>query len=103
MFITVSFMLLFSATGYGQIQTYKEPVVVNFVLKNNSLKSIPLVIEGVMKPNLSPMSTSYVSAEVGAKVWYRKKGKNELLLTVTEEMKGTEIIVGTLLNKYKLD
>jgi saccharopine dehydrogenase-like NADP-dependent oxidoreductase len=48
---------------------------------NGSLKSIPLNIPGVMNPNLSPISDSGVTLEVGQKVFYfpnGKKGKKEL-------------------------
>jgi len=52
---------------------------------NGSLKSIPLNIPGVMNPNLSPISDSGVTLEVGQKVFYfpnGKKGKKELLFEV---------------------
>jgi len=52
---------------------------------NGSLKSIPLQIPGVMNPNLSPLSDSGVTLEVGQKVFYfpnGKKGKKELLFEV---------------------
>lgn len=45
---------------------------------NGSLKSIPLQIPGVMNPNLSPLSDSGVTLEVGQKV---------LLFEVTSDWK----------------
>ena len=43
---------------------------VPFTLRNNSLKSIPLKIPGVMNPNLSPMSNSGVDLAEGQKVYF---------------------------------
>ena len=55
---------------------------IEFTLRNNSLKSIPLWIPGVMNPNLSPMSSSGVGLKVGQKVYFKHRGKKELLLEV---------------------
>ena len=62
---------------------------------NGSLKSIPLQIPGVMNPNLSPLSDSGVTLEVGQKVFYfpnGKKGKKELLFSVTSDWKKDTIL-----------
>ncbi len=60
---------------------------VNFTLHNSSLKSISLIIPGVMKPNLSPMSNSGVSLEMGQKIYYKKGMSKVLVLTVDENIK----------------
>jgi hypothetical protein len=63
--------------------------------KNGSMKSIALVIPGVMNPNLSPMSTSGVSLKVGQKVYFSpegKKGKKELLFTVNSTFKKDTVL-----------
>lgn len=62
---------------------------------NGSLKSIPLQIPSVMNPNLSPLSDSGVTLEVGQKVFYfpnGKKGKKELLFEVDVTFKKDTIL-----------
>ena len=62
---------------------------------NGSLNSIPLQIPGVMNPNLSPLSDSGVTLEVGQKVFYfpnGKKGKKELLFEVDVTFKKDTIL-----------
>ena len=62
---------------------------------NGSLKSIPLQIPGVMNPNLSPLSDSGVTLEVGQKVFYfpnGKKDKKELLFSVTSDWKKDTVL-----------
>jgi hypothetical protein len=62
---------------------------------NGSLKSIPLNIPGVMNPNLSPISDSGVTLEVGQKVFYfpnGKKGKKELLFEVDNTFRKDTIL-----------
>ena len=39
-----------------------------------------------MKPNLSPMSNSGVSLEMGQKIYYKKGGARILVLTVDENI-----------------
>jgi hypothetical protein len=55
-----------------------------FTLHNSSARSIPLVIPGVMNPNLSPFSNSGVSLAVGQKIYYGR-GMNKKLLFVVDE------------------
>ncbi|MDX1315160.1 MAG: hypothetical protein R3356_06635 [Eudoraea sp.] len=75
---------------------------VNFTLHNASLKSIPLVIPGVMKPNLSPVSNSGVSLKMGQKIYYQKGLKKILVLTVDESIKdGDKIDVARLVKKVE--
>jgi len=62
---------------------------------NGSLKSIPLQIPGVMNPNLSPLSDSGVTLEVGQKVFYfpnGKKRRKDLLFSVTSDWKKDTIL-----------
>jgi hypothetical protein len=59
---------------------------ISFTLHNSSLKSLPLIIPGVMKPNLSPMSNSGVSLEMGQEIYYSKGGVRMLVLTVDENI-----------------
>jgi hypothetical protein len=70
---------------------------VPFTLHNSSLVSIPLVIPGVMNPNLSPQSDSKVDLAEGQKVYFFYKGKKELLFTVTSELAGKKIDVPQLI------
>lgn len=74
---------------------------VPFTLRNNSLRSIPLVIPGVMNPNLSPMSNSGVDLEVGQKIFFLAKGKKVLLLEVTAENQDQVIDVAALIAQRK--
>lgn len=104
-----SFMLV--AVFYGNATTVDgslstETVVdknetVSFTLRNNSMKSIPLKIPGVMNPNLSPMSNSGVSLAVGQKIFFRHNGKKQLLLIVTNEYDGQTLDVGKLIKERK--
>lgn len=61
---------------------------INFTFHNGSLQSIPLVIPSVMNPNLSPMSNSGITLDLGQVVYYfpnGTRGKKEVLFIVTEE------------------
>ena len=53
---------------------------------NGSFKSIPLIISGVMNPNLSPKSNSGVSLDVGKRVYFFPNGKkkNKALLFIVD-------------------
>ena len=74
---------------------------VTFTLHNGSLKSIPLLIPGVMNPNLSPMSDSGVSLKIGQKILFRYKGKKRVLLLVDDELNGQTLQVHKLLKEKK--
>ncbi len=65
---------------------------VNFTLHNSSLKSIPLIIPGVMNPNLSPMSNSGVSLQMGQEIYYKKGLKRVVVLTVDENIQNGDKI-----------
>lgn len=71
-------------------------------LLNNSAKSIPLEIPGVMNPNLSPFSESGVSIPEGTVVYFFVKKKKYPLVTITNGMEKV-IIVDELIKKRKLE
>ena len=71
-----------------------------FYLENHTAQRIPLLIPGVMNPNLSPFSRSGVDLINGQKIYLNLKGKKILILTVTDSiMHGDRIDVATLINK----
>lgn len=79
-----------------------DATYIAFTLSNRSLKAIPLIIPGVMNPNLSPLSVSGVSLQMGQEIFFRHKGQQMLLLTVNEEIKeGQKIDVAELISKRK--
>lgn len=81
-----------------------SPGSVNFTLRNNSLKSIPLLIPSVMNPNLSPYSNSGVNLGYGQEIFFRFEGKKYLLLKVSSEiMPNTTIVVNELIEKRKAE
>ena len=68
---------------------------ISFTLRNETLKSIPLVIPGVMNPNLSPKSNSGVRLKIGQEIKYKKGGRAHLLLVVDQSIKeGDVLLVG---------
>jgi hypothetical protein len=80
--------LFFLANGKSQ--------AIPMTFHNGSLKSIPLIIPGVMNPNLSPLSDSGVDLEVGQKVFYfpnGKKGKKELLFEVDNTFRAVTFVL----------
>ena len=88
---TISITLKFvERKPQSHTQTSKETV--SFTLHNSSLRSIPLIIPGVMNPNLSPLSNSGVVLETGQQIFFRQDGKKMLLLTVDENVKNGEKI-----------
>lgn len=73
---------------------------VTFTLVNPTAKSIPLIIPGVMNPNLSPFSSSGVRLKNGQELFYKKRGKKTLLLVVTEQIEeGQKVNVAELIRK----
>lgn len=73
---------------------------ISFTLRNETAKSIPLIIPNVMNPNLSPFSNSGVDLKVGQKIYFRKKGKKVLFLEVDESIKDGDVIkVGALMKE----
>jgi len=68
---------------------------ISFTLRNETLKSIPLIIPGVMNPNLSPQSNSGVRLKIGEEIKYKKGGRAHLLLVVDQSIKeGDVLLVG---------
>lgn len=65
---------------------------ITFTLRNNTAKSIPLIIPSVMNPNLSPFSNSGVSLQIGQKIYFKTGRKKRLLLTVDNTIKEGEIL-----------
>ncbi len=75
---------------------------ISFTLRNNSLKSIPLIIPTVMNPNLSPMSNSGVTLKIGQKIYFKKGWKKYLLLEVDESIEeDSKLDVAQLLKERK--
>jgi hypothetical protein len=72
---------------------------------NGSFKSIPLIIPGVMNPNLNPKSNSGVSLDVGQKVYFfpnGKKNNRELLFIVAATWKKDTILqIDKIIDKRK--
>lgn len=65
---------------------------VNLTFHNGSVLSIPLIIPGVMNPNLSPQSNSGVTLDYGQKVFFKEKGKQHLLFEVDETFKNGDVL-----------
>ncbi len=68
---------------------------VHLTFHNGSLKSIPLVIPGVMNPNLNPLSNSGVELAYGQEVFYFINGdkrKKALLFVVGDQFKEDEVL-----------
>ena len=81
-------------------QKEETETYISFTLRNETLKSIPLIIPGVMNPNLSPRSNSGVRLKVGQEINYRKGGRTRTLLTVDERIEeGDTVLVGALFDK----
>jgi hypothetical protein len=75
---------------------------VTFTLHNSSSESIPLVIPGVMNPNLSPMSNSGVALEIGQKIYYKQGMKKVLILTVDSSIEnGDKIDIAARVEKIE--
>ncbi len=73
-----------------------------FTLRNNTAKSIPLIIPSVMNPNLSPFSNSGVNLEYGQEILFRANGKRRVLLVVDESIQpGKKIDVAKRIKERK--
>ncbi len=72
-----------------------------FSLKNNTPKSIYLLIPGVMNPNISPFSWSGVDLEEGQKIYFVFRGEEYVLLEVDETLRDKRISVNKLIKKRK--
>jgi len=75
---------------------------VEFTLQNTTAQPIPLLIPGVMNPNLSPFSQSGVSLKVGQEILFRQGGRKYVLLTVDGSIQpGEEVDVAQRLEARK--
>lgn len=84
-------------TEHEQVSVHADTSI-SFTLYNPLLKSIPLVIPGVMNPNLSPLSRSGVTLAVGQQIFIIRDRKRELLYTVPADLApGTEVNCATLI------
>lgn len=93
-----SFILLFLS-----FHSFSQSI--RFTFHNGSLKSIPLVIPSVMNPNLSPLSNSGVSLNIGQNVYFYPNGtskKRELLFTVDESYHEDQVLeIDAMIEKRK--
>ena len=95
-----SVQIAYSITESKPVATDENEQYVSFKLRNETLKSIPLIIPGVMNPNLSPQSNSGVRLKMGQEIIYRKGLSTRILLTVDETIKeGEVVLVGELLSE----
>lgn len=91
----------FKVTEKDQMPAMNEPYV-SFKLINTSRKSIPLIIPGVMNPNLSPKSSSGVDLKMGQEIYFKSGTKKHLLLVVDQSIKENEKLdVAELLQERK--
>ncbi|MEN9322672.1 MAG: hypothetical protein RL699_452 [Bacteroidota bacterium] len=78
---------------------------IHMTFHNGSLQSIPLVIPGVMNPNLSPLSDSGISLDVGQKIYFFPKGKRkskEILFVVDNNIKKDSVLqIDEIIKKRK--
>ena len=65
--------------------------------RNDSSRSIPLEIPGVMNPNLNAKSNSGVELEGGQEVFFTNRGRKTLLLRICNEKAGDTILVNELI------
>lgn len=79
---------------------------IHMTFHNGSFSSIPLVIPGVMNPNLSPLSNSGISLDVGQKIYFFPNGKRKskaLLFEVDNALKQDTILeIDELIKKRKV-
>jgi hypothetical protein len=98
LFVTLTFSLFFANT-----QAQNIPMTFH----NGSFKSIPLIIPGVMNPNLSPFSNSGVSLDIGQKVYFfpdgKKKSKAFLFIVDTTFKKDTILQIDKIIEKRKIE
>ena len=80
---------------------------ISMTFHNGSFKSIPLIIPGVMNPNLSPKSNSGVSLNVGQKVYFfpngKKKNRELLFIVDTTWKKDTILQIDEIIEKRKIE
>ena len=95
------FLILVVSLFYSNTNAQNIPMTFH----NGSFASIPLVIPGVMNPNLSPKSNSGVSLDVGQKVYFFPNGKKknkEILFIVAATWKNDTILqIDKMIQKRK--
>ena len=88
---------------YG-LEENPEDLYISFTMRNETAQSIPLIIPGVMNPNLSPFSNSRVRLKIGQQINFRKGLKTYTLLTVSPAIEeGAVLEIGTLLKEKKIE
>jgi len=101
----ISIMLGFSGLNIelpiNQTNYESSSEFIELTLRNGSLKSIPLIIPGVMNPNLSPMGNSGVNLKVGQEILFNYKGKTRVLFTVDKSYAGKVVQVHEVLKERK--
>jgi len=81
-----------------------EDLYISFILRNETAQSIPLIIPGVMNPNLSPFSNSGVRLKIGQQINFRQGLKTYTLLTVSDSIEeGASLEIGMLLKEKKIE
>ena len=81
-----------------------EDIYINFTLRNETAQSIPLLIPGVMNPNLSPYSNSGVRLKIGQPINFRQGLKTYTLLTVSPSIEeGAILEIGALMTEKKTE
>jgi len=93
---------LFISLFFANVQAQN----IHMTFHNGSLQSIPLVIPGVMNPNLSPLSNSGISLDVGQKIYFFPNGKRKskaLLFEIDNSLKQDTILeIDALIIKRKV-
>ena len=81
-----------------------EDLYISFTLRNETAQSIPLIIPGVMNPNLSPFSNSGVRLKIGQQINFRQGLKTYTLLTVSPAIEeGAVLEIGARLQEKKIE
>jgi hypothetical protein len=97
------FIILLLSFFFASVKAQNIPMTFH----NGSFRSIPLIIPGVMNPNLSPKSNSGISLDVGQKVYFLPNGKRNskaLLFTVDSTFKiDTVLQIDEIIKKRKLE
>jgi hypothetical protein len=97
------FFTLLVSLSFANVEAQNIPMTFH----NGSFRSIPLIIPGVMNPNLSPKSNSGVGLDVGQKVYFfpdGKKKKKELLFIVDVTWKRDTILqIDEIIEKRKFE
>ena len=85
-------------------QENPEDIYINFTLRNETAQSIPLLIPGVMNPNLSPYSNSGVRLKIGQQINFREGLKTYTLLIVNDSIEeGAILEIGALMTEKKTE